>query len=66
MTPDARYEMDTDGSPIALIRALFHEGTREVLKPILQPRLDGPLFGQIAELPSIASLLQCSYSLDNL
>ena len=27
MPPDARYEMDTDGSPIALIRALLHDGT---------------------------------------
>ena len=66
MTPDARYQVDTDGSPIALIRALLDEGPRHVLKPIIQPRFNGPLFRQIAELPSIASLLQRPYSLDNL
>jgi hypothetical protein len=66
MTPDARYQVDPDGSPIALIRAPLNEGPRHVLKPIFQPRFNGPRFRQIAELPSIASLLQRLHSLDNL
>jgi hypothetical protein len=65
MTPDARYQVDADGSPIALVRALLDEGPRHVLKPIIQPRFNGPRFRQIAELPSIASLLQRPHSLDN-
>src|SRR5215216_3045640 len=66
MTPDARYQVDADGSPIALVRALLDEGPRHVLKPIFQPRFNGPRFRQIAELPSIAGLLQRLDALDNL